>query len=337
MKNRRPYWYSITKPPVTGERVVLPEHIHKRYVATRLGTTDESVVVDKLFVFQPDHQESAEFVHASMNSLLSWYQYELRGRSQLGEGVLELKIPDYTGVRILNPKECPPEARAELVSRFLALTDPGSGQSLQELGSSERLSFDAYYMELCGFTDPEGAALLVERELRALANERAERKLSVADAKVSKRKATSVAASVDAYAAKIASAVPPFPDPRSLVGENDPTVPVLVSQPPEGAMEIGESLFDQGEVRSAGAIVAHAGSFGAAQFVRGALLADPEVEQVLVPQREALERALRDWNLQEADWQTAFDVAFERVTVGIDDPRTRGEIRLRALRLCHAG
>ena len=103
IKNRKPFWYSIQGAKRTGRTIVFPEHIDKRYVFTLTAEDDESVVIDKLFLFEAENDTGAEFIHAALNSLFGWYQVELRGRSQLGEGVLELKIPDYQGIMIPDP------------------------------------------------------------------------------------------------------------------------------------------------------------------------------------------------------------------------------------------
>ena len=72
---------------------------------TLVPEEDESVVIDKLYLFEPNAEIDAQLIHLALNSLLTWYQVELRGRSQLGEGVLELKVPDFGGVLLLNPEK----------------------------------------------------------------------------------------------------------------------------------------------------------------------------------------------------------------------------------------
>jgi hypothetical protein len=89
VKNRKPFWYCLQGTQLPGTRIIFPEHIDKRYVFTLLDADDESVVIDKLYLFEGGKKEDGAFIHAALNSLYTWYQIELRGRSQLGQGVLE--------------------------------------------------------------------------------------------------------------------------------------------------------------------------------------------------------------------------------------------------------
>jgi hypothetical protein len=163
-----------------------------------------------------------------------------------------------------------------------------------------------------------------------------ERRLSVSDAKVSRRKLTNVAASVDAYAARLAASIEPHPDPRTYV-ESDvatETVPILAEV--DGPVDIGVELFNQGEVLAGETCVARAGTILAAQFVRGVLLIQPDLSQVEVPTSKYLEEVVDDWTRASRRWHKQFQAAAEKALVGLDDPRTRAAIVQRALRLLHA-
>ena len=213
VRNRRPYWYSLQGEDATATvRIVLPEHHDRRYVFTLVDAKDSSVVIDTLYSFASADESEAPFIHAGLNSLLAWYEVELRGRSQHGEGVLKVKLPDYRGIMLANPATVTAKQKAVVMVAFSQLSGTASGPSLDELGSPERLAFDLAYLRACGFAKPEEALILLEQELRALAGERIERKLSVSEAKISRRKATNVAASVDAYAARIVTMIQPYPD-----------------------------------------------------------------------------------------------------------------------------
>jgi hypothetical protein len=336
VKNRKPYWYCLQGVQKPGPRIVFPEHIGQRYVFTLVERTDKSVVIDKLYLFEPDNVDATALIHASLNTLFTWYQVELRGRSQLGEGVLELKIPDYAGLLVLNPMKLSKKQGDSLLEAFAKLPISGAKPSLQELGTPTRLAFDHCYLSLCGFRDPETTLLRLERELRALAGERIERKLSVADAKVSRRKITNVAATIDAYATRVAASVDPHPDPRTFIPEGARTEIVLITAPVEGQLVVGTELFSQGEVLAGDVCVARAGTVLAAQFVRGVLLVQPDLTQIEVPTKTALEEAISEWNRESRKWHKQFAIAAERALVGLEDPRTRTAIEQQALKLLHA-
>lgn len=336
VKNRKPYWYSLQGEQTAQTRIVFPEHIDKRYVFTLVDKADDSVVIDKIYLFEPSAEADAQLIHASLNSLLTWYQVELRGRSQLGEGVLELKIPDFAGLFVLDPAIATVKQRKSLLKAFADVPSPGAGPSLAELGTAARHAFDLAYLTLCGYQEPETMLVRLEQVLRALAGERSERRLSVADAKVSRRKSTNVAASIDAYASRLAASLEPHPDPRAYLDDDTATEPVLISGDVEGLLDIGMELFDQGEVLAGGKCVARAGSILAAQFVKGVLLVQPDLSQVEVPTAKVLEKAVADWTRESRRWHKKFSAAADKTLAGLEDPRTRAAVLQRALHLLHA-
>lgn len=336
VKNRKPYWYSLQSEQSPMNRIVFPEHIDRRYVFTLVSDDDASVVIDKLFLFEASEPTQANLIHASLNSLFTWYQVELRGRSQMGEGVLELKIPDYEGVRVLNPSKVSAKLKGELLEAFANVATPGAAPSLAELGTPERHAFDLAYAKACGFKKPDEVLLRLEQSLRALAGERSERRLSVADAKLSRRKITNVAASIDAYAARLAASIEPHPDPRNYVEGGTKTEPVLILAEIDGLLEIGVELFNQGEVLAGGVCIARAGGILPAQFVKGVLQVQPDLSQVEVPMGRAVEKVVEDWTRESKRWQKKFKAAADKAFVGLEDPRTRTAVEQRALRLLHA-
>jgi len=336
VKNRKPFWYSLQGEQEPRTRIISAEHIDKRYLFTLLADDDESVVIDKLYLFEPGKEDNAAFIHAALNSLYTWYQIELRGRSQLGEGVLELKIPEFSGLLIANPDQVSDKKRKALLDIFSGVPSPGAGPSLAELGTAARHDFDVAYLEVCGFKRPDDLSVRLEQGLRALAGERSERRLSVADAKVSRRKSMNVAASVDAYATRLASTLEPHPDPRTFVPKGARTEPVSVLAEVNGALDIGVELFNQGEIFSGQTCIARAGTVLAAQFVRGVLYVQPDLPQVEVPAQPNLEKAISAWAHESRSWHVKFKTVAARTLAGIDDPRTRLAIEQRALHLLHA-
>ena len=336
VKNRKPFWYSLQGEQSAATRIIFPEHVDRRYVSTLVEKGDNSVVIDKLYLFEPKIEQDTPLIHAAMYSLLTWYQIELRGRSQLGQGVLELKIPDFAGLLLINPGKATARQRSDVLTAFAKLPSPGATPSLAELGTADRHAFDLIYLKACGFKDADTVLLSLERSLRALAGERSERRLSVADAKITRNKTTSVAASVDAYAARLAASLEPHPDPRSFMKENALTEPVQILSEVDGHLDIGVELFNQGEVFAGGKCIARAGTVLAAQFVRGVLLVQPDLSQVEVPTAASLTDTIAEWTRASRLWHKKFKEATEKAQVGIEDPRTRASIEQRALRLLHA-
>jgi hypothetical protein len=270
------------------------------------------------------------------NSLFAWYQVELRGRSQHGEGVLKVKLPDYRGIQLANPATISPARKDAVLAAFSELSGVGAGPSLEELGSSQRLAFDLAYLRACGFPRPQEIVVLLEQELRALAGERVERKLSVADVKISRRKATKVAASVDAYAARIVASMSPFPDPRTFIDADDDFIDVAITGLVDGPLAVGIELFDVGEVTSGGKCIARADNVTAAHIVRAILLIDPNTSIVKVPKGAGLQKMHKEWQAAIKRWRVELLKVSEQVLAGVSDLRRRDAVNARALSLTHA-
>lgn len=336
IRNRRPFWYCLAIPTRVGPRIIVPEHIDHRYIATLLSADDDTVVIDKLYLVEPQTQEAAGVIHMGLNSLLAWYQMELRGRTQLGEGVLELKVPDWGGILVVNPASLRPRDAAALRSAFAALSDIPVNDSAATIGDQERMGFDELYFKIAGARDPRAERLFFERELRAAVAERHDRRASVVEAKTERRRSTRVPASIDAHAARIAANLEPFPDPREHVPPDMSTWTIPITGHVGGPFRIGTELFDQGDVYSGDECIAHAGDMLGAQFVVGVLLRDPEVSSVDVPTEPGLTSVMTTWRVETHSWRQRFDSIASDVTRLLADDRLTNAIVQRALSLLHA-
>lgn len=336
VKNRKPYWYSLNTPAITSSRIALPEHFDRRYIATLIPADNNAVVIDTLYSFTASDVSNTELIWAELNSLLTWYQIELRGRTQHGQGVLKVKIPDYGGILVGSPAALSVADKQKLLSAFRKISGLHLSRSLDVVSTPDRVAFDTLYLKLLGFANPEGMRLDLERELRSAINERQERKLSVVDAKVERKKTSNVAASVDAFASRVAASMEQFPDPRVYLNSGISVQPVVITAPIEGSLTVGVELFNQGEILSGNISVARARTILAAQFVRAVLMRDPALDYVNVPEEEALQHIMSKWRSEADKWRLAFDKAFESVAQGVRDDRTKEAIRLRALELLHA-
>jgi hypothetical protein len=334
VKNRKPFWYTLPTDAVGKVRVVVPEHFDSRFLATLLPSGSKQVVLDTLYSITPHSPLAAEMLHLSLNSLLTYYQLELRGRTQHGEGVLKVKIADWESVLVLNPAKLDKALSRELREAFKPLRGLQTVSILEELARPERVTFDRLYLRAIGIPDPENFRVRLERELRAAIGERKERARSVDAAKASKSAAKRVTANVDAFASRIASSLEPFPDPRTFA-ENEGGATVLVTTPIEGTLELGEDLLTQGQVLAGGQVIASAGDLRTAEYVRGVLLHDPELSVVQLPDAEQLPHALSRWEEAVVEWHARFEKTTDKLLNSIADVRLRAEIRHRALVLLH--
>jgi hypothetical protein len=336
IKNRKPFWYTLNVPEMTGPRIALPEHFDSRYLATILPAKNDAVVIDTLYTFTPTEPDEVELIWASLNSLLTWYQIELRGRTQHGEGVLKVKIPDYGGILVANPARLSRSRAHALRAAFDTISQEPLTDSLEVVSGINRVAFDEMYLEAVRWQDAAANRLLLERELRAAIGERKERKASVAEAKLDRRQAIDVTASIDAYASRLAAGIDPFPDPRRFVSSARRVHAVAITGPFEGRLTIGTELFNQGEVLAGGIRIAQAPNVLSAEYIRVVLLHDPGMTHVDVPVEPELSRVMVIWQSAVTEWQARFEQAAESLTLTIADSRVRRAIRQRALSLLHA-
>ena len=150
-----------------------------------------------------------------------------------------------------------------------------------------------------------------------------------------RRKATNVAASVDAYAARIVASMQAFPDPRTFLNADDEFIDIAITGPVDGPLAVGSELFDIGEVTAGGKCIARAGNVTAAHIVRAVLLIDPDVSIVKLPKGQRLQRMQREWQAAINRWRGEFAKVIEQVLAGVSDPRTRQAVGTKALALMH--
>lgn len=335
IKNRKPYWYSLSIPPSAQQRIVVPEHVDVRYPASLLGPDKaDYVVIDKLYVARLNESADAQVVLAGLNSLLTWFQLELRGRTQLGQGVLEIKKPDWGGVLVLNPAVLDAENRSILSESFAPLSGRQEHHSITALDDPDREKFDECYLSLIGLGDPAELRFLLAEELRAAMQERHLRRQSVIEARATQRRAQRSSASVDAYAARVVSVIEPYPDPRNLVPPGTKMTTIKIVAPVEGTLSVGDDLFTIGQVFAGKERVADTPDDNSARYVLAVLRHDPGLSAVEVPvdPKVTMERL----ESESAAWMQRFNQAAQSTLQSITEVRLRDVVRHRALQLLRA-
>lgn len=337
IKNRKPHWYSLNVPDPKPGRLVIPEHFDQRFIVAALQADSPAVVIDKLYVIEPKVPTDQPFLLAALNSLLTWFQIELRGRTQLGEGVLETKIPDLEGIIVLDPRKLSSTELAEVMAAFHPLAHRRMQVVQEELELADRAGFDATYLSMLGIPSPrtEEMQSLFARELREAMSERRTRSESVADLKAQKAPKQKASRAVDAFAARIVAGISPYPDPRHHVANTALTTAVSIS-PFEGALSLGDSLFDAGKVFAGSEEIAAADDADQARFVRAVLTIDPQHTVVDVPTGAELKTAIELWTADVAAWWDEFVKVRDPILKQITDPKLVESIGLRALELAHA-
>ena len=335
VKVRKPYWYSLGVPNRVGSTIVVPEHFDRRYIATLLPDDDPSVVNDTLYTITPYDPNHVHLILWALNSLLGWYQIEVRGRTQHGQGVLKVKIPDFGGLLVPNPGRIDLAVRKGLANLFKPIGVTEAPDSLASLAHVARTDFDEAILRAAGFSDPITTRAKLETQLRAAVAERRERRLSVVDAKIDRRKVRSNA-SLDALATRIAAGADLFPDPRDFVRPGVALQAFPVLSEIEGPVRVGTELFSQNEIYSGDTCIARLDDALSAHFARGVLLRDPGLREVQVPARWALEGIVNEWDSACRAWHERFESAAALTLRHTTDERTKKEARVRALALLHA-
>jgi hypothetical protein len=337
IKSRTPYWYCLNVPPASAGRLVIPEHIDQRFIATALvGSFKNHVVIDTCYVVECNDPSHQLLLLAALNSLLSWYQIELRGRTQHGEGVLKVKIPDFKGVMVLDPSTLPENELAAFTAAFDPLLRRKTLIVQEELGQEDRTYFENTYLRLAGIPKKriDEMRSLITRELREAMAERRTRPESVAELKAQRAPRQRTSRVIDAFAARIISSIPAYPDPRHSVPNACSTIPVSISAF-EGTLTVGSGLFDSGIVFAGVEKIAVTNSPYEARFVRVVLAIDPELRTVEVPTSNLAE-ILKQWWQDVTVWWDEFSAAFTLNTEQITDPTIVEAVKSKALELVHA-
>jgi hypothetical protein len=337
IKTRKPYWHSLFVPQPKGSRLVIPEHFDERYACTLVQPGDDVVVVDKLFVCDFEDAATAMLTLAVVNSSLAWAQFELRGRTQLGQGVLEVKRADLAGVLVINPEKLSEAERNRLIESFAPLLVRPTLDAQAELGEADRLSFEREFYKILVPSGSERARLIVERAWRHASAERKERARSLDEVRTERGKLERTAYDIDAWAERVVTGLSPFPDPRDFVRPSTPLRPIDICQPVVGLLSVGNDLFTEGHVLAGQTLIAETDSYAASRFVRGALLRDRTMASVGVPtDDEVLAACVDRWSGAADAWRVQFDQRVTQVLVGIADLRIRHAIKERALQLASA-
>jgi type I restriction enzyme M protein len=157
---RKNKWYDVSESLVRADMVVR-ENINDRYIVTLL---DDKYAIDWTFygVNLDDDLEDDKYrkaLAAVLNSTLAYLQIELAGRTNYGEGALQVRVYEYEGINTLDLRELEEKEVEELAKRFESLKDGERGSVYEELEADnpeeislsevkdDRRSLDKYIFE----------------------------------------------------------------------------------------------------------------------------------------------------------------------------------------------
>ncbi len=148
---RRP-WYAL--PEQTPGDLLLPKGIWMRHLAP---FTEETVLVDQqLYRAQLADGVVPLAAAALLNSAWFALQCELRGRVNLGEGVLWLATYELEAMQLPDPRTLDSRQIDRLRYAFLWLADRPVGDTVDELDKPARRNLDDTVFDMLGLSPQEG-------------------------------------------------------------------------------------------------------------------------------------------------------------------------------------
>lgn len=150
VKNNRP-WYAIR--PLPPAELLCNRFFDQRYFFARCHGT---LVEDQTFYGFRRHAGSpwtADFIAALLNTTLSCLLVELRGRRNLGEGVLQFARADMAAFPLPHPARFSPARQAEIAEAFHAMGRRAILPMTEETAMPDRRALDRAVLKAAGW-DP---------------------------------------------------------------------------------------------------------------------------------------------------------------------------------------
>ena len=170
VKSHRPWHHVPALPPAA---ILCNRFFDQRFF---FALNPDGVLEDQTFYgFLPHaaHAENTQFIAALLNSTLSYLQIELRGRRNLGEGVLQFARRDMAAFPLLRPELFSAAQRASVLESFEAMMQREILPLEQELQQADRQALDQIILQAFDVADQQSAIAKILQtrvsERRALA------------------------------------------------------------------------------------------------------------------------------------------------------------------------
>lgn len=168
-------------PDKSGAKFFFKNGIHKNF-AIYMNNMPNAQVDKRLFLGHPKLDIDKRVVFAVLNSVFTYLGMELIGRTNLGEGALDVNVVDYEKILVIDPVILKEKLKEKgKLQEFLQIIDemldmkPVNIES--EAENSIRLKMEEYVLGSLGFSKKD--ILNFYKELITLVNLRAERAASV--------------------------------------------------------------------------------------------------------------------------------------------------------------
>ncbi len=174
-----PTWTRL--PDKTGAEFFFKNDIHKNFTI-RLNRISEAQVDKRLFLGHAQVDIDGRIIFAVLNSVFTYLGMELIGRTNLGEGALDVNVVDYKEIPVVDPVMLKEKLKEKgRLQDFLQIVDELLNMKPLniefEAENNLRLKMEEYILGAIGFGKKD--ILDFYKELIALVNLRAERAVSV--------------------------------------------------------------------------------------------------------------------------------------------------------------
>jgi hypothetical protein len=177
-----------TKLPDSSNGMFLFKNAAHRNYGVLLNTLRDAQADERLYFGSPKkpyENIDSRITFACLNSIFTYMGMELLGRTNLGEGALDIKVTDYKTLPIIDPRLIDQTLTGEKRERFLKTVDDvlENKPANIELESKKtaRLRMDGFLLDSLGYAEADVHRFY--EELQTLANLRTSRAVSTRKAK----------------------------------------------------------------------------------------------------------------------------------------------------------
>ena len=165
VRGRKKWWLLGFLPRID---FLISRFIDQRFFIPALIHTE---IADTFFIGESINEENSSLLRALMNSTLYYFEIELKGRVNLGEGLLTFYGPDIKSTLVINPDHISHYSQANILKTYKALQKRKIKNISEEVKQKDRRALDAAVLEALGL-DPERYLPQIYQGLVEMVNER---------------------------------------------------------------------------------------------------------------------------------------------------------------------
>lgn len=147
-KSRKP-WHSLSCPMFS--RIAFASAYDKRALICLIKDGDKVVVDKRFYCIHPNHENDCVLVAALLWSSFSILSREILGRSNFGDGLLEVIVKEANELPL--PSFIEPSIRSEIEREFLKQCEINTEPFYTEVKSGRRNKIDTLFLKACGYKD----------------------------------------------------------------------------------------------------------------------------------------------------------------------------------------